>query len=106
MPENKKLNVTKIVLYCFLLGDGKDRLLQDIDPSQLPEYYGGTLRDPDGDIMCKSKVCVERNKIFFCTLQNPLILEYFRFLDYLYAVLSFTSDLLRRDSTRRILSQK
>jgi len=30
----------------------KEALLEIIDPDQLPEYYGGTVRGPDGDPKC------------------------------------------------------
>lgn len=36
----------------------KTALLEEIDPSQLPAYYGGTMTDPDGDPKCPSKVFV------------------------------------------------
>lgn len=36
--------------------DYKEELLKHIDADQLPVYYGGTCRDPDGDPMCKSKL--------------------------------------------------
>ena len=31
-------------------------ILEDIDPNQLPAYYGGEMTDPDGDPKCPSKV--------------------------------------------------
>jgi len=33
-------------------------LLDEIDPSQLPVHYGGTLADPDGNPMYLSKICM------------------------------------------------
>ena len=34
----------------------KAALLEEINANQLPVYYGGTQRDPDGNAMCLSKV--------------------------------------------------
>lgn len=34
----------------------KEELLKDIDPSQLPQHWGGTKTDPDGDPKCPSEV--------------------------------------------------
>lgn len=31
-------------------------LLEEIDADQLPQHYGGTLTDPDGDPKCPSRV--------------------------------------------------
>lgn len=31
-------------------------MLEKIDASELPVYWGGTRTDPDGDIHCRSKV--------------------------------------------------
>ncbi|KAE8634039.1 hypothetical protein XENTR_v10002181 [Xenopus tropicalis] len=41
----------------MVLGDNwQDVLKKYIAPEELPQYYGGTLTDPDGDPKCKSKV--------------------------------------------------
>ncbi|KAK2177997.1 hypothetical protein NP493_568g01012 [Ridgeia piscesae] len=41
----------------ILLGSNwKERLAEAIDPSELPQHWGGTATDPDGDIYCRSKV--------------------------------------------------
>jgi len=40
----------------FYIGDWKTELLEYIDESNLPEYYGGKCRDPDGNPKCKTKV--------------------------------------------------
>ena len=34
----------------------KERLVEEIDPSELPQHWGGTVTDPDGDVYCRSKV--------------------------------------------------
>lgn len=34
----------------------QDTLLQQIDPDQLPKYWGGNCVDPDGNPRCPSKV--------------------------------------------------
>lgn len=34
----------------------KAALLEEIDATQLPANYGGTMTDPDGNIKCSSKV--------------------------------------------------
>ena len=47
---------TIIVKSCVLLGNWKQRILQDIDADQLPVHWGGTQTDPDGDPFCRSKV--------------------------------------------------
>ena len=44
------------MLTVLLLGDWKSKILQHIDADQLPQHWGGTLTDPDGDPYCKSKV--------------------------------------------------
>ncbi|XP_070572325.1 SEC14-like protein 2 [Ptychodera flava] len=42
----------------FILGnDFQDVLLQHIDADQLPQHFGGTLKDPDGDPRYTTKVC-------------------------------------------------
>lgn len=38
-------------------GNWKHELLKYIDADQLPVQYGGTLTDPDGDLMCRSHIC-------------------------------------------------
>ncbi|KAI0213251.1 SEC14-like protein 2 [Lamellibrachia satsuma] len=39
-----------------LLGSNwKERLVEGIDPSELPQHWGGTVTDPDGDVYCRSK---------------------------------------------------
>ena len=40
----------------FVVGDWKTEILEYIDESNLPEYYGGKCRDPDGDPLCRSRV--------------------------------------------------
>ncbi|KAE8634037.1 hypothetical protein XENTR_v10002181 [Xenopus tropicalis] len=41
----------------MVLGDNwQDVLKKYIAPEELPQYYGGTLTDPDGDPKCKSKI--------------------------------------------------
>lgn len=42
-------------IYNFI-GDWKTELLEYIDEDNLPEYYGGKCRDPDGNPKCKTKV--------------------------------------------------
>lgn len=41
----------------ILSADWKNELLEFIDGSNLPEFYGGTCRDPDGNPKCSSKIC-------------------------------------------------
>lgn len=41
----------------ILGGDWKTELLEYIDEDNLPEYYGGKCRDPDGNPKCKTKIC-------------------------------------------------
>lgn len=36
----------------------KEKLQEEIDPGELPQHWGGTATDPDGDIYCRSKVCM------------------------------------------------
>lgn len=36
----------------------KSIILKDIDAEQIPVHWGGTAKDPDGDIYCKSKICL------------------------------------------------
>ncbi|ELU08275.1 hypothetical protein CAPTEDRAFT_150138 [Capitella teleta] len=36
----------------------KEEIVKWIDPEHLPVYWGGKARDPDGDIHCKSTVCI------------------------------------------------
>ena len=45
-----------IIVVMLLLVDWKTELLEYIDEDNLPEYYGGTCRDPNGDPLCRSKV--------------------------------------------------
>ena len=40
----------------FVVGDWKTEILEYIDKDNLPEYYGGKCRDPDGDPRCRSRV--------------------------------------------------
>ncbi|XP_078599497.1 SEC14-like protein 2 isoform X2 [Branchiostoma floridae x Branchiostoma japonicum] len=41
----------------FVCGSNwKEVLAQHIAPDQIPVHYGGTMTDPDGDVMCKSKI--------------------------------------------------
>ena len=40
----------------YFVADWKEKLLEDIDPSELPQHWGGTATDPDGDPHCRSKV--------------------------------------------------
>ena len=41
---------------CYFLADYKEELLKWVPAEILPEAYGGTLKDPDGDPRCPSKV--------------------------------------------------
>lgn len=45
-----------IIIVIKFLVDWKTELLEYIDEDNLPEYYGGTCKDPDGDPLCRSKV--------------------------------------------------
>ncbi|KAK4311734.1 hypothetical protein Pmani_016790 [Petrolisthes manimaculis] len=36
----------------------KEELRKDIDPSQLPQHWGGTKTDSDGDPKCPSQICL------------------------------------------------
>jgi hypothetical protein len=44
----KKLHICK--------GNGKEELLVEVEPDQLPVHYGGTMRGPDGDPKCAEKI--------------------------------------------------
>ena len=41
--------------YCTA-GDWKEKLLEVIDPEQLPVHWGGTQKGPDDDLFCSNKV--------------------------------------------------
>lgn len=45
-----------IILFIYFAANWKNELQEFIDGSNLPEYYGGTCRDPDGNPKCLSKV--------------------------------------------------
>ncbi|XP_077987784.1 SEC14-like protein 2 [Glandiceps talaboti] len=36
----------------------KDEILKEVPAESLPEHWGGTMKDPDGNPMCPSKVCL------------------------------------------------
>ncbi|KAM7540724.1 hypothetical protein Aperf_G00000030194 [Anoplocephala perfoliata] len=42
----------------YILGSNyRDELLKQFNPEDLPAHYGGTMRDPDGDPRCPSRIC-------------------------------------------------
>ena len=45
-----------IIIVISFLVDWKTELLEYVDEGNLPQYYGGTCRDPDRDPLCRSKV--------------------------------------------------
>ena len=47
------------ILSFFLPGDWESGLLEYIDEDNLPEYYGGKCRDPDGNPKCQTKVDID-----------------------------------------------
>ena len=56
LHENR-LSVKLIaMMYNIISADWKEKLLEVIDADQLPEHWGGTQRDPDGNPKCPSKV--------------------------------------------------
>ncbi|XP_013402720.2 SEC14-like protein 2 [Lingula anatina] len=56
----------------------KERVLRDIDPKEIPLYWGGTRTDPDGNPFCKSKVCIggEVPKSYYLREKDQLSSEY------------------------------
>ncbi|XP_070539154.1 SEC14-like protein 2 [Ptychodera flava] len=50
-PETR--DKIKVLGYNF-----KEELLKQIPAESLPEHWGGTMKDPDGNPMCPSKVCL------------------------------------------------
>lgn len=55
-PFMHQVTIDKVRVYGFNKDEWKAALLNEIDPDQLPAYYGGTLTDPDGNPKCPSKV--------------------------------------------------
>lgn len=37
-------------------------MLEHVDPSQIPKYFGGTQTDENGDPKCMHKVTVNKNR--------------------------------------------
>lgn len=56
-PFMHQVTIDKVRIYGTDKKEWSTALLEDIDASQLPAYYGGTMTDPDGDPKCPSKVC-------------------------------------------------
>ena len=59
LPLNVTIFVTGGNSFVFSLGDWKSELLEYIDEDNLPEYYGGKCRDPDGNPKCQTKVDID-----------------------------------------------
>lgn len=51
-----ELTLGKIVIYKSDTKKWKKALLENIEPDNLPMYYGGTLVDPDGNPRYTTKV--------------------------------------------------
>ena len=45
-----------VVFPSLIIADYKEELLKWVPAEILPAKYGGTLKDPDGDAACPSKV--------------------------------------------------
>lgn len=48
--------LSKIMIYKNESKKWLPKMLEHVDPSQLPKYYGGTQTDEDGDPKCMHKV--------------------------------------------------
>ena len=63
LPFNVTIIATGIYVFgnsfIFSPGDWKSELLEFIDEDNLPEYYGGKCRDPDGNPKCQTKVDID-----------------------------------------------
>ena len=55
-PFLNQVTIDKIRIFGFDKKQWLAAILEDVDPNQLPDYYGGQLTDPDGDPKCPSKV--------------------------------------------------
>lgn len=55
-PFMHQVTIDKVSVYGFNKEEWKTALLNEIDADQLPAYYGGNLKDPNGDPKCPSKV--------------------------------------------------
>ncbi|KAG0712931.1 SEC14-like protein 2 [Chionoecetes opilio] len=62
--------VTLKKIKIFGTGGWKEALLQDIDREQLPQHWGGTLTDPDGDPKCPSQARGEVPKKYYLSLSK------------------------------------
>lgn len=55
-PFLNQATLDKIRVFGFDKSEWQAALLEEIEPNQLPAYYGGTVTDPDGNPMCLNKV--------------------------------------------------
>lgn len=55
-PLVSEKTANKVVIYSHDAEEWKKALLEEIDADQLPQCYGGTMTDPDGNPNCITKV--------------------------------------------------
>lgn len=55
-PFLHSATIEKVRIYGSNAEEWRAALLEEIDADQLPEYYGGTQTDPDGNPKCLTKV--------------------------------------------------
>ncbi|XP_068239493.1 SEC14-like protein 2 [Palaemon carinicauda] len=55
-PFLHEVTLKKIRIYGY--SGWKEDLLKDIEADQLPQHWGGTRTDPDGDPKCPSQICL------------------------------------------------
>lgn len=55
-PFMHQATIEKIRIFGSDRQEWEKALLEEIDADQLPQHYGGTMADPDGDPKCPSKV--------------------------------------------------
>lgn len=51
-PFMHQATIDKVRIFGFNKSEWAPAILEEIDPDQLPEYYGGMLASPDGDPKC------------------------------------------------------
>lgn len=49
--------LSKILIYKQDSKKWYPKMLEHVEPSQIPKYFGGTQTDEDGDPKCTHKVC-------------------------------------------------
>lgn len=60
-PFMHQATIDKIRVFGANKSEWAPAILEDVDPDQLPEYYGGTLTGPDGDPKCPHIVSFVRS---------------------------------------------